>query len=122
MRCMQFSHPQARHHARCFPCVISVSPRRHPCLTSEEMEASGASWRLMSHQHGLGALVQRNSQGSSDRLIPILFRVKNVNCNTNFQTSVALTSKTVFLTYPMTGVEVYGEPGAPSIQGHWLRP
>lgn len=56
-----------------------------------------------------GILVQHSSQSPSDCLVPILFRIRKVDCSTNFQTSVALTNKTVFLTYPVTNVEVPGE-------------
>ena len=41
--------------------------------------------------------------------MPILFRVRIANCGTNFQTSVALTNKNVFLTYPVTNLEVPSE-------------
>lgn len=54
--------------------------------------------------------MRHNSRGPSDWLVPILFRVRNVNCSTTVQTSVALTGKDVFLTYPTTSVEVSGEP------------
>lgn len=56
-----------------------------------------------------GVLVQHNSQNPSDWLVPILFRVRKVNCSTNFRTTVALINKNVLLTYPVPNVKVLGE-------------
>lgn len=50
-----------------------------------------------------------NSQVLSHWLVPILARVRKVNCSTSVQTSMALTNSTVFLTYPVSNVEVLGE-------------
>lgn len=64
---------------------------------------------VISLRNILSVLVQHDSQSPSDWLIPILFRVRKANCSTNFQTSVALTNKNVFLTYPVTNAEVPSE-------------
>lgn len=71
-------------------------------------EVPEVSCVVISLRNILSVLVQHDSQGP-DWLIPILFRVRKANCSTNFQTSVALTNKNVFLTYPVTNAEVPSE-------------
>lgn len=115
MRSVQFSQPWAKHCARCFiyrsqsVLVIALFPQRG---NRDFRSRLGVAIPLAY----TSALVQRNSQGPSDWLVPILFRVKKVNCSTTKPQWLRLV-KMYSLLSQWPG---YDEPDIPAIQGYWL--